>query len=92
MTTTDNVDRPHACPGGCERLVPFNRLACLDCWPLLPVDQRTAITRARGRHRRELVGEAIGWYRTHVARGRLINEPPKNVRYTLDESWRPRGA
>jgi hypothetical protein len=87
------VEPPHECPGGCGREVPHNKLACPDCWWLLPIDMRKAITGARGRNRLQLVGEAVGWYREHVVDGHLVpraGEP--EITYTLDESWRPRGA
>jgi hypothetical protein len=71
--------------------VPHNKLACRDCWWLLPTDMRKAITDARGGRRLQLVGEAVGWYRQHVHGGQLVQQHgAPEITYSINENWRPR--
>lgn len=65
----------HACPGQCGRSVTQNRLACRDCWRLLPLHLQRALTEADARKRRlpadashaiahrVVLGECLAWYR-----------------------------
>lgn len=66
----------HACPGDCGEQVPRRLLACRSCWYLLPKALRDEVERHRigsGAHL-AAVGEALVWYREHVADGSLIEE------------------
>lgn len=59
----------HECPGGCGESVPQHRLACRRCWFRLPGVLRRPLVAAwqdgnRSRHR-ELLVEAVDWYRDH---------------------------
>jgi hypothetical protein len=65
--------------------VPHTKLACRNCWLLLPENQRTAVVRARGDDRLRVVGEALAWYRAHVHYGRLIADEPAEVWYMIDD-------
>lgn len=88
--TRTNPNPPHDCPGGCGSKVPHAKLACFECWWLLPEEMRKAITDARGHERLVEVGKAARWYREHVAGGRLVDAPEQpHLTITLDESWRP---
>lgn len=80
----------HDCPGGCGREVPHSKLACSDCWWLLPVEHRKAVTNAGSLIRLGVVGEALRWYRENMADGRLKNQPPEG--FTLADKFggRPR--
>lgn len=87
-TTVDQKQPDHDCPGGCGCSVSHRLLACRNCWFLLPVDQRNAITRARGGHRLQLVGEAIGWYRENVHNGELLADQGKAApRFTIADRF-----
>lgn len=81
---------PHDCPGGCGAEVPHNKLACLDCWWLLPVELRKSVTNARGGNRLAAVGEAAKWLRENVAEGQLVDQKPST--WTLADRFggRPR--
>jgi hypothetical protein len=90
-TTVHEPHPDHDCPGGCGCRVPYRLLACRNCWYLLPADQRNAITRARGGHRLQLVGEAVGWYREYVPDGQLVADQGKpGPRITIADGGFPR--
>jgi hypothetical protein len=56
----------HRCPGGCGTLVAHSKLACPDCWYLLPVELRRRVSRGRSL---AAVSEALTWYRANVRGG-----------------------
>jgi hypothetical protein len=58
----------HRCPGGCGVMVARARLACPDCWPLLPAELRRRVIRGRGRDL-AAISRALAWYRDHVRGG-----------------------
>lgn len=62
------MNTEHDCPGGCGRSVPRAKLACLDCWYLLPADLRRPLDRFGGR-KLEHVSRALQWYRENVRGG-----------------------
>lgn len=59
------VATTHDCPGGCGAKVPRSKLACLDCWYLLPAGLRRRVSANRGRNL-SVVAEALRWYRDNV--------------------------
>lgn len=58
----------HRCPGGCGTMVARSRLACLDCWHLLPAELRRRVIRGRGRDL-QAISEALAWFRANVRGG-----------------------
>lgn len=58
----------HRCPGGCGTLVARSKLACPDCWYLLPAELRRRVIRGRGRDL-AAISEALNWYRVNVRGG-----------------------
>ena len=76
---------PHDCPGGCGREVPHRKLSCPDCWWLLPVELRKAVT--HGTNRLTAVGEAARWLRENVAEVQAASTPAPTLRITIADPF-----
>lgn len=68
--------------------MPHHKVACFQCWGLLPAPLRVAVTRSRGGNRLAAVGDAARWLRENVAEGVRINQP--KFRITFADGGAPR--
>lgn len=90
-STVDDGEPWHDCPGGCGRSVPDEKVACKDCFSLLPLDLQAELRTARGEDRADAGVRAVAWMRAELEGGKQKN-PPKGTYSLAGFGGYPRGG